>query len=244
MASGDSATAATSEVPEEPPTATAAPASPDAPEGGEETTEATAATEPTTAVEDEQEAIFPHQDESDESLDAAQILYAPWDESNPGGVMQAVETAATGQVAGVGSTQLEKDEVWILWDTGSDGHFARGRLAETGTRCEDQGPPMEDAQGNSIGEAGTVRIRVGLDDNFAETHDTTLVMRNSEALRDNIVSAGKMVKRGSFRAVLDSEGSYLQRKDNPQVYVPLYMRQTAFTSRQSSRTVSTRSDSR
>ena len=36
------------------------------------------------------------------------------------------------------------------------------------------------------------------------------------------------MKRGTFRAVLDSDGSYLQRKDNPQVYVPLYMRRNSF----------------
>ena len=47
-------------------------------------------------------------------------------------------------------------------------------------------------------------------------------------VNENVMSAGEVIRRNAFRAVLDDDRSYFELETNPKVRVPLYLRRSSF----------------
>jgi hypothetical protein len=68
----------------------------------------------------------------------------------------------TKQVNALGSPTLEADEVWVLWDSGSDEHLCSPKLAKFGRPLASKGQPMMDVQGNPISDKGAANVSLQL----------------------------------------------------------------------------------
>ncbi len=77
---------------------------------------------------------------------------------------------------------------------------------------------MHDVQGNPIEDWGTTDVALQL--NSEKEHHARVDFRIS-AVNDHVMSAGKVINRKTFRATLDSDGSYLQQKNDERVCIPL-----------------------
>ena len=47
-------------------------------------------------------------------------------------------------------------------------------------------------------------------------------------VNENVMSAGKTIRLGNFKAVLDKDESYLQSKKKPDIKIPLFLRRNSF----------------
>ena len=130
-------------------------------------------------------------------------------------------------VNAVNNLELNKDECWVLWDSGSDEHLCRSSLAKHGRAIPTTGMPMPDVQGNLIPDAGTTSVELELSDYDEAMHTAKVEFRIGE-VNHHVMSAGKVISRNMFRAVLDSDGSYLQRKDDESICIPLYLRRNSY----------------
>jgi hypothetical protein len=140
----------------------------------------------------------------------------------------AVQTkCAELNVNAIWSPHLESDEVWVLWDSGSDEHLCSSNLAAFGQRVNNPAQPMIDVQGSLILDTGAANVPFKLTDYDENDHNTNVEFRISD-VNDHIMSAGKVINRNTFRAILDADGSYLQRKDDESICVPIYMRRNSF----------------
>ena len=154
------------------------------------------------------------------------------DEGNERNWVMAVR--ARGQIGMIGQVgkaskeiALKDDEFLVLWDSGSDEHLTQSNIAkETGRPTCGYGPPIEDVQGNAIEDFGSSKLSFSLEDGKGQGHETVLEARISD-LSDKVCSAGKVLLRETFRAIMDTERSklpvagYLQRKDDRRVTIPL-----------------------
>ena len=124
------------------------------------------------------------------------------------------------QVNALWSPTLEADEVWVLWDSGSDEHLCSPKLAKLGRPVESKGQAMMDVQGRPILDKGATSVKLHLSDYDEVSHPTSVEFRIGD-VNDHVMSASKVISKKMFRAILDSDGSYLQRKDDENVCVPL-----------------------
>ena len=123
--------------------------------------------------------------------------------------------------------QLEPGEFWVLWDSGSDEHLCRRTVAHKGVACEVNGPPLYDVQGNRIADEGGAKLQLLINDVLGNEVPCQKEFRVSP-INENVFSAGKVIRAGGFKAVLDCEGSYLEAKDHSRTRLPLYLRRNSF----------------
>ena len=141
--------------------------------------------------------------------------------------VMAVQVADRHTIAAYSDYSLEPGETWLLWDTGADSLLCRQGLAQRGTLTSQRGPRLTDVQNNPIKDFGVVKLEYHCENTEGSEIKCETDFQVAE-VNENVMSAGKVIRRNSFRAVLDSEGSYLELKTNPGVRVPLYLRRNSF----------------
>ena len=115
-------------------------------------------------------------------------------------------------------------DMMMLFDTASDEHCVTSGTSVHG--WEVQGvprPKLDAATGNKVMTSNVVEMVFSLADVKGVNHPVSTTMRVSPNLKDDIFSGMKIISRGTFRAVLDSDGSYLEAKHDANVRVPLYL---------------------
>ena len=86
---------------------------------------------------------------------------------------------------------------------------------------------MVDVQGVPIKDQGAATVSLRLSDYEENNYPTNIEFRVGN-VNDHVLSAGKVINRNTFRAILDADGSYVQRKDDASICVPLYLRRNSF----------------
>lgn len=118
--------------------------------------------------------------------------------------------------------------VWILFDSGSDEHMATGDLAEHGEDAPVVGGAVTAIQGTNIAKSQAVDVAYSLEDFDGGEHLTNSRFRvGTDALNDNVLSAGKVICTKKFKAVLDDDGSYVENKVTG-ARTRLYLRRRSF----------------
>ena len=141
--------------------------------------------------------------------------------------VMAVQSIGTSMVAAYSDYSLEPGETWLLWDTGADSHPCRKGLAKNGRPTGAHGPRLTDVQNNPIKDFGAVKVEYHCDNTDGEEVKCETDFQVAE-VNENVMSAGNVIRRKAFRAVLDSDGSYLELKTHPKVCVPLYLTKNSF----------------
>ena len=101
--------------------------------------------------------------------------------------------------------------MWVLWDSGSDEHLCSPKLAKLGRPVESKGQAMMDVQGRPIVDKGATSVKLHLSDYDEVSHPTSVEFRIGD-VNDHVMSAGKVISKKMFRAILDSDGSYLHER--------------------------------
>ena len=118
------------------------------------------------------------------------------------------------------------DEIWILWDTGSDEHMTDNSVTHLGTAGPGAKIGVADCQGNPIETAGSCKLDFLFKDQNGNNHDSTSVFQVG-GVNETILSAGKVVRSNNFRCVLDFDNSFLEHKQSG-ARIPLYLRRNSF----------------
>ena len=119
----------------------------------------------------------------------------------------------------------------MLWDSGSDETLIRKDVAACGKKEHRHQTPLEDVQGNPIPDYGSAKVGIEMKDEEERLHQLVLDGRVADT-HDNVISAGKVIRRRAFRAIMDYEGGphagYLERKDCPDIKFPLFLIRNSF----------------
>lgn len=122
------------------------------------------------------------------------------------------------QVAGANTRPRDGDDIYVLWDTGSDEHSTEG----LGLCMGDSANDMHFMQGVGIATYGESQLDFVILDDQGNKHLSSSECQLSE-VNDMVLSAGKVIKTNAFRGILGAEYSHLERKDNPSIRIPLHL---------------------